>query len=116
MARKRKPAMVKHCEICGKEMIQPRWKNGKLDSTFKNRRFCSTTCYGKSNEIEDPSIQTVRKRDGRKITVSICEKCGSTKNLQRHHVNKRLSMILCQECHTAEHMKDGSWGRSKGQK
>lgn len=114
MARQQKPAMVKSCEICGKEMVQPRWKNGKLDSTFKERRFCGIACYGKANEIENPTIQTVRKRDGRKIQANECEKCGATATLQRHHVDKVFSMVLCQKCHTAEHMKDGTWGRSKG--
>lgn len=103
---------TKRCETCGGVMTRPRWKNGKLDSTWKNRRYCSSQCYGKANEKANPSLPTLRKRDQRRLPTTECQHCGQTTRLQRHHGNKQV-VVLCQKCHTAEHMKDGTWGRSQ---
>ncbi len=61
-----------------------------------------------------------RKAAQRKFLAIQCSKCGSTKTLQRHHkdmnpANNREENveILCQQCHKAEHMKDGTWGQGK---
>ena len=105
---------VKQCEACGGSMSRPRWRNGKLDSSWKNRKYCSSKCYGKANEIAEPSIQTLRKRDQRRLKAEKCQECGSTENVHRHHAKDEV-MILCQKCHTAEHMKDGTWGRQGSQ-
>ena len=117
---------TKQCETCGGTMIRPRWKNGKLDSTWKKGKYCSSKCYGKANMKANPNLATIRKRDQRSIKTEQCEECGlrpvpmmqqetfQTKNqinkqclegvqadLQRHHVGRAVK-ILCQKCHTKE--------------
>ncbi len=45
-----------------------------------------------------------------------CERCGATENLQRHHPDPNDALfvnILCQGCHTEDHLKDGSWGQGR---
>ena len=61
-----------------------------------------------------------RKAAQRKFVAIQCSKCGSAKTLQRHHkdmnpLNNNMENleILCQQCHKAEHMKNGTWGRGK---
>jgi hypothetical protein len=112
VSRQRMEQMRKNCESCSKEMIQPRWVSGKIDSHFKERRFCSQKCYGQKNVKANASINTIRKRDWRRLEANVCSKCGSTKMVQRHHVTMEIVKILCQLCHTKEHMKRGDWGRS----
>ena len=109
---------MKYCEYCGKPMERPRWSNGELDSTWNNRRFCSSRCYGdwiiSQNRAKRKSG---RKRAQRLFPKVTCEICGSTLNLQRHHRdNNPLNnardnvIVVCQICHKNEHMKAGTWG------
>jgi len=49
-----------------------------------------------------------------------CERCGSTEILQRHHKDRNRENnapknieILCQQCHTNEHIKAGDWGKGQ---
>jgi len=59
---------------------------------------------------------TIRKRTQREfgpiVDTDCCDVCGSKDNLQRHHPDYTSSgcCLLCQSCHTAEHMRDGTWG------
>jgi hypothetical protein len=57
---------------------------------------------------------TIRKQSQRieRLSGKSCAQCGSTENLQRHHrtYTETDYVILCQECHKNEHVKDGSWG------
>lgn len=115
MAAHKKESMQKHCENCGAIMIQPRWENGKLDSTFKDRKFCGSKCYGTANMVESPTLSTIRKRDQRTTTATVCKQCGSTENIQRHHEGGKLKAILCQTCHTAVHVNAGTWGHGGNQ-
>lgn len=108
----------KYCEQCGKLMVQPRWKNGKKDSTFQKRRFCSSRCYGDWVMEQNKSLTKAasRKRAQRVHTkMKKCSECGSTENLQRHHEDHQDACsvdILCQNCHTKREMELGRWGRS----
>lgn len=110
--------MEKNCVACGGRMIQPRWKNGKLDSTFKSRKFCSAKCYGNFNTLENCSENAGRRRAQRLYPMIACQDCGQKSKIQRHHVdgnplNNSLEniRILCQSCHTSEHKRIGTWGR-----
>ena len=58
--------------------------------------------------------QNVRKRDGRKraLALKLCERCGQTNNLNRHHewdkiyfsVSRRDKVgVLCKRCHLKAH-------------
>ena len=119
---KKKPA-VKSCEKCGRRMVQPRWKNAKLDSTFRKRRFCSRKCYGRWVEDNNPTVKpnSARKR-ARKLKrgTTRCEDCGKRRKLHRHHLdgnpqNNHLDNVrlLCQSCHTADHMAEETWGSGR---
>jgi len=59
--------------------------------------------------------QTIRKASQRLISLEgrFCASCGADSNLQRHHPIYEPSavQILCQSCHTALHMADGTWGK-----
>src|SRR5829696_4584220 len=56
-----------------------------------------------------------RKRAQRAApTLTACERCGNTSRLQRHHpdiADATCVVILCQQCHVAEHVRRGDWGR-----
>ena len=56
-----------------------------------------------------------RKRAQRAYpTLNVCEHCGGTSQLQRHHPNLQDAesvVILCQRCHAAEHVRLGTWGQ-----
>lgn len=109
---------MKLCLYCGKELVRPRWKNGNLDSTFHNRKFCSSKCYGKFIEAQGTAKRTsARKTAQRRVALTICDVCGSMENLQRHHKDRNPRnnaieniQVLCQECHKNDHMADGTWG------
>src|SRR5262245_41890922 len=110
---------MKRCEFCGKEMVRPRWSNGRLDDTWKHRRFCSSRCYGDWIISQNRAKRlSGRRRAHRLITkMEKCDVCGSRSGLQRHHrdrnpLNNELSnlQILCQTCHKNDHMRDGTWG------
>ena len=103
-------------------MIQPRWKNGKLDSTFKNRKFCSTKCYAQYSvkQNKNPSKNAGRRRAQKLYEAEKCEICHSTKNVQRHHIdgnpvnNSKVNIqILCQACHVQEEITKGTWGKPR---
>ena len=94
------------CKECGE----------RFESKDPGRQlYCSPECYGKAKEIANPSHETARKRAGRDRPLDKCDICGTTKDLQRHHVgpySKATKVrVLCQKCHTREHMKRGDWGR-----
>ena len=116
----KKPQAIKQCANCGGEMIQPRWANGKLDSTFKNRKFCSIGC-NKEFLLKSPATKpdAGRKRAQRLYPLMPCVMCGSIKS-QRHHkdgnpLNNSTENIkfLCQTCHAAKHVQEGNWGKTK---
>jgi hypothetical protein len=58
-----------------------------------------------------------RKAAQRMLPVVACERCGGRLTLQRHHKDRNPTNnapsnleVLCQTCHKAEHMTDGTWG------
>ena len=57
---------------------------------------------------------TIRKASQRLIGLEgkCCESCGTGSNLQRHHPIYEASavQILCQSCHAALHVAEGTWG------
>lgn len=116
----KKEPMTKKCIICGTVMIQPRWKNGDLDSSFSKRKFCSKKCYGISIMKKNPTLSAIRKRYQRKISKNKCAICGIDANLHVHHKDrnpknntKENIMILCSTCHAKVHIDEGTWGKRK---
>jgi len=61
------------------------------------------------------TLGAIRKESQRliKLKGKFCLICGGKKHLQRHHqtMDAQDFIIICQDCHTSIHMKDGSWGR-----
>lgn len=56
---------------------------------------------------------SVRRKANKSIPATVCEKCGTTERLQRHHpdMSKPLDVIiLCQTCHKDLHVEAGTWG------
>ena len=116
----KKEAQVKQCEVCGGLMIQPRWRNGKLDATFQKRRFCSVKCYGVSLTKTVVTRNAAHRRAQRAIPAIMCDQCGATKHLHRHHRNRNPQdntaknvRILCHRCHEKEHIQAGDWGKGR---
>lgn len=118
MAKQKSTPKEKNCQVCGGLMIQPRWANGKLDSTFSSRMFCSIKCTT-SFRLKNPSQMDAagRKRAQRLFNLKPCEKCGSARS-QRHHKDRNPANnsaenieFLCQRCHALEHIQAGDWGR-----
>ena len=82
--RQRVDSMKKSCLFCGGEMIQPRWKNGKLDSTFRKRKFCSIQCSGSWVEAQNLCQRSSgRKRAQRKYALTACMNCGNGEAIGR---------------------------------
>ncbi len=65
-------------------------------------------------EKDSTGTQSGRKQAQRTINADKCSKCGSTKKLERHHMDKDTAnngtgnvKILCSKCHTALHQRNG---------
>lgn len=121
MAKPRKQPEMKNCQHCGKTMIQPRWSNGKLDSTFHERMFCSLLCNKASMLAKTPPTDNAGRRRAQKLfAVTKCQRCGVTEGLQRHHKDKNPKNnsaanveIVCQSCHVIAENESGGWGKAK---
>lgn len=116
----KKDPMVKSCEACGGMMIQPRWKSGKLDGTFKNRRYCSLRCYGKAQTKAHVQKSSAHRRAQRQIQKVSCNRCGAQKALHCHHKDRNPQNnapvnieVLCHRCHEQEHIAAGDWGKGR---
>ena len=111
----RKPDPEKYCMACGKLLTRKRWANGKLESMlhFSRRKYCSQECMAagfrgrwQSDVLEHEGryrARTIVQRDS-------CENCGSTQNLDVHHIDgnplnnapENLA-VLCRSCHNLQH-------------
>lgn len=107
--------LVKYCQYCGKQLERKRF-NGRLEcfSTFKNRKYCDRLCMrkafthiGLSSSNYFNSHATARTINKLFLHKTECEKCGSKKSLDIHHIdgnwkNNNLDnlMCLCRSCHT----------------
>lgn len=63
---------------------------------------------------------TGRKAAQRLYDADRCDRCDSTNGVQRHHIDRDPMNndpsnveVLCQACHTADHMRDGTWGKGR---
>ena len=122
MHEKAKPTPIKYCEYCGKKLERKDYGRRLEDlGVFKKRKYCNIDCMkkafikqGKNNQGYSPAHHTARK-----IIYTIynkeykCEKCGSTKNVDVHHIdgdytnnNSDNLMLLCRSCHNKIHRKE----------
>lgn len=115
----RKPDKIKYCEFCGNLMKRKRSKSGVLESNlhFGRRKFCDRECMKKAFTLrvdtastESNSRKNARLRMEYFIGHSECQKCGSERNLDVHHIdenpfNNELEnlKLLCRSCHIKEH-------------
>lgn len=109
---------TKYCNQCKTLMVRPRWANGKLDSTFRKRLFCSRACYGNWIMANNKALtkNASRRRAQRAFPkLPNCQKCGTNRNIQRHHRDHQNALcveFLCPKCHAkTEIQQNGTWGR-----
>lgn len=114
-----KPTPIKYCQYCGKKLERKRFKRKWEDlGVFSKRKYCDMECMrkafiadNKTNQKYSPAHHTARMqvylKEGRK---RICEICGSTKNIDVHHIDKNYNnnssdnlMIVCRSCHMKIH-------------
>ena len=111
----------KYCEYCGKPMYRTRFSSGRLEDmgAFKRRKYCNRTCMKKAfvkvgkdtNQHYRPAhFSAVRLAYDILCKPKVCEKCGSTQNIDVHHIDGNYNnntpenlMILCRSCHIKEH-------------
>lgn len=121
MSRRRKPDEIKHCKLCGELMRRKRLKNGELESNlhFRKRKYCNRECMKRAFALkvdkastESNSRASARLRMKYFIGYESCQECGSSENLDVHHIdenpyNNELSnlMLLCRSCHIKTHRK-----------
>lgn len=67
------------------------------------------------HDLDDVAPATARKRAQRAVPMGACVKCGSRRDVQRHHENLSSGRVrlLCKRCHVAEEKRAGGWGRFK---
>lgn len=103
-------AHQKNCEYCGTAMVRPRWSNGKLDSLFHQRRFCSVRCCADQRLLMDaPTDNAGRRRAQKAFHLGPCERCQKPGE-ERHHKDENPKNnepqnieILCKSCHSIHH-------------
>src|SRR5690606_16539647 len=103
----------KFCLKCGKKLVRPRFKNGKLESRqiFLKKKYCSSACACSYRNVNDPPIQkNAYHKQARKLRGNMCEACGIQKKLQVHHVDHDYQnndpsnlQTLCMICHNYWH-------------
>lgn len=103
----------KICPICGKVFNRKRFNGVLEDSTrYKTRITCSQSC---GNSKIEPTSKSAFRSKAKKFKTLICEMCGTTKNLDAHHVDRNIKnntpeniKTLCHPCHMKSH-----WRRRK---
>lgn len=104
----------KYCQYCGKKLERKRF-NGRLEDygVFLKRQYCNRECMrkgflkiGESDANWSNAHSTARNINKLILKKDYCEICGSTENLDMHHIdgnwkNNNLDnlMCLCRSCH-----------------
>lgn len=111
----RKPDPEKYCIACGKRLTRKRWANGKLESMlhFLRRKYCSRVCMadGYRGRWQDGVLKHEGRYRARTIVqADSCKRCGSTQNLDVHHIDENPLhnalenlIVLCRTCHSRLH-------------
>lgn len=96
------------------------WRSFDSEESFRERKTCSNNCYNQLVSLMHRDKKgkvlaraTLLEKLKKRITKSSCERCGTKRNLQYHHLNhdyldnrpKNIS-ILCQKCHLRHHSVD----------
>ncbi len=101
-----KKSMKTFCSYCGKELT------GKSRLTAK---YCDRMCMKKAFMLLNPSKPTARRWCHNNVVLNTdCEKCGSRRELQRHHQDienePRTAQTLCRKCRISLHIQNRTWG------
>lgn len=110
-----------YCKYCGKKLERKRF-NGRLEdySVFLKRQYCDRECMkraflkiGETDANWSNAHASARNINKLILKKDHCEICGSTKNLDMHHIdgnwqNNNLDnlMCLCRSCHMKEERKE----------
>lgn len=114
--------LEKYCLYCGKPLCRKRY-NGRLEdfTVFTKRKFCDSDCMAKYRltNTDDGSSWSSAHTTARKINDKIihgdkCEICGSSTNIDVHHIDfnwKNNSIdnlqVVCRSCHMKIHNPKG---------
>ena len=106
---------IRNCAYCGKPMERKRYHNGTLQSWqhYNAKKYCDRECMKKAFR-EKPksgkSWMTVHYHARNLKPEGACEVCGSTKNIDVHHIdgnpqNNDIMNLqrLCRSCHIKTH-------------
>mgnify|MGYP003488667671 CR=1 FL=1 len=83
------------CEYCGARLERKRI-DGRLEdfTVFSNRKYCNRECMrkgflkiGENNQSFSNAHTTARKINELILHKDFCEMCGSTQNLDIHHID-----------------------------
>ena len=111
------PHEIRYCKYCGKPMARKRWSNGELQAWqhYNQQTYCNRECMiaaFKERPKTGTSWMTVHKYARQIKPKGSCEICGSTKNVDVHHMdfnpqNNSLDNLqrLCRSCHLKAHRK-----------
>lgn len=120
MAGKRKETPEKYCLYCNKKLERKRLPNGDLEylKHFNARKYCDQQCmadmFRGRKKTSDPSWYTAHERARRIKVADKCEICGSTQNVDVHHIdcdwkNNEINNLqaVCRSCHNKIHQAYG---------
>lgn len=106
----------KYCQYCGKKLERKRLPNGDLEYFihFNKRKYCDQKCMAEAFrgriKTSNPSWYTAHRWARLIKEKSHCEICGTTKNLDVHHIDKNPNnnrkenlIVLCRSCHIRIH-------------
>lgn len=98
----------KICVNCGKTFNRRRFGNRLEDATrYQTRKTCSQSC---GNSKKDPTHRATYGLRARVFKKTYCENCGTTTDLDAHHLNGNIKdnrseniKTLCHPCHMKLH-------------
>lgn len=107
-----KPTSARACAYCSKILTRKTY-NGRLEDrgVFLRRKYCDQVCMAQANV---KNVLSSHRREAQKYRKVACEMCGTTSNLDVHHIDGDTSrneeenlMTLCDPCHTKWHWEHG---------
>jgi hypothetical protein len=105
---------AKNCAACNKQMVRQVY-NGRLEDrgVYARRKYCNVRCMGAARTLP-PTSKSQLLVIARRLLKAVCERCGTDKRLQAHHVDGNMAnntpqnvMTLCISCHTKWHWEHG---------
>ena len=119
MGRKVKETPVRYCQYCGEKLERKVFSKGRLEdiAAFCKRKYCNRECMRKdwltikrNNQNYRSAHATSQKINELILQEHACELCGSTQNLDVHHIDENYHnneitnlMVLCRGCHMKQH-------------